>query len=420
MEKRTKIIALIILLMIMGGIGYSVYRSRQVPVPVVSVQAMDRGELSSVLLSTGKITSGRQITYQGPNLTVKGVYVEVGQRVEVGDLLMEFDTQDLETAIKQAELQRKNAVLNRDSTKESISAAKSAKANMEKQVKTLTANLAVSRERQAEALKDPLNIENIAIIAEETQKISAYEAALAQIQQSLGSIPTVSSSQLELLDNAVAAADLAVETAQNRLNGMRSKILAEFAGVVTEVNATVNSVATMGVNVLTVKDDRDLNVTLNLGKYDASKVKLMQEAKIVYGDNEFSGRVVFINPAASSGTGSLGALGGVATGGESTLGVEISITDPRDIIMDFEADVEILLEKKSDVLRIPVESILYKSQDIPYVYVVENGILIEKEVVLGLVTDSYLECLEGLSEGELVVLNPMDTLRGGDQVVIDD
>jgi hypothetical protein len=52
--------------------------------------------------------------------------------------------------------------------------------------------------------------------------------------------------------------------------------------------------------------------------------------------------------------------------------------------------------------------------------VVENGILIEKEVVLGLVTDSYLECLEGLSEGELIVLNPMDTLRGGDQVVIDD
>jgi len=69
---------------------------------------------------------------------------------------------------------------------------------------------------------------------------------------------------------------------------------------------------------------------------------------------------------------------------------------------------------------IPVESILYKSQDIRYVYVVENGILIEKEVVLGLVTDSYLECLEGLSEGELIVLNPMDTLRGGDQVVIDD
>lgn len=420
MEKRTKIIALVILLMIMGGIGYSVYRSRQVPVPQVSVQALDKGELSSVLLSTGKITSGHEITYQGPNLIVKGVYVEVGQRVEVGDLLMEFDTQDLETAVKQAELQRNNAVLNRNSTKESISAAKSAKTSLEKQRKTLEANLAVSKARQAEALKDPLNIENIAIIAEETQKISAYEAGLAQIQQSLVSMPSVSSSQLELLDNAVAAADLAVETAQNRLNGMRSKILAEFAGVVTEVNATVNSVATMGVNVLTVKDDKDLNVTLSLGKYDASKVKLMQEAKIIYGENEFSGRVVFINPAASSGTGSLGALGGVAAGGESTLGVEISITDPRNIIMDFEADVEILLEKKTDVLRIPVESILYKSQDIPYVYVVENGILVEKEVVLGLVTDSYLECLEGLQEGEMIVLNPMDTLRDGNQVDIND
>ena len=372
MSKKSKIIAVIILLAIVGGIGYSVYRSKQVAPTKVSVHTMDMGEVSSVLLSTGKITSAQEKTYAGPNLAVKTVDVKVGDRVEQDQVLITFDTADVETAIQQAKLQRESAILNRDAAKENVKKAATAEANLKKQVQTLKANLAISRERQAEALKDPLNIENIAIIAEETPKISAYEAGLSQIEQSLRSVPAVGDTQVKLLDNAIAAADLAVKTAENRAANMVKEFKADFAGIITEVNAQVNQISTVNVNVLTLKNDQNLNVSLKLGKFDASKVKLAQTAKIIYGDREFNGEVTFISPAASSGSSSIGGLGSVVSGGESTLNVQVSILEPKEIIMDFDADVEILLEKKVNVLRIPIESILYDSATEPFVYTVKD------------------------------------------------
>ena len=118
MSKKSKIIAVIILLAIVGGIGYSVYRSKQVAPTKVSVHTMDMGEVSSVLLSTGKITSAQEKTYAGPNLAVKTVDVKVGDRVEQDQVLITFDTADVETAIQQAKLQRESAILNRDAAKE--------------------------------------------------------------------------------------------------------------------------------------------------------------------------------------------------------------------------------------------------------------------------------------------------------------
>ncbi len=420
MSKKSKIIAVIILLAIVGGIGYSVYRSKQVAPTKVSVHTMDMGEVSSVLLSTGKITSAQEKTYAGPNLAVKTVDVKVGDRVEQDQVLITFDTADVETAIQQAKLQRESAILNRDAAKENVKKAATAEANLKKQVQTLKANLAISRERQAEALKDPLNIENIAIIAEETPKISAYEAGLSQIEQSLRSVPAVGDTQVKLLDNAIAAADLAVKTAENRAANMVKEFKADFAGIITEVNAQVNQISTVNVNVLTLKNDQNLNVSLKLGKFDASKVKLAQTAKIIYGDREFNGEVTFISPAASSGSSSIGGLGSVVSGGESTLNVQVSILEPKEIIMDFDADVEILLEKKVNVLRIPIESILYDSATEPFVYTVKESVLTKQPVVLGLISDTFMECLEGLMEGDQVVLNPSDSLKDQDQVMVND
>lgn len=420
MSKRGKIIAGILLLALIGAIAYYVVSSQKEVLKSVNVQIVGKGEISSNLLTTGKIISAKEKTYPGSNLLVKAVNVKVGQRVKAGDLLLEYDTTDLQTAVKQAEIQKENAVLNKKQTETSIANSKAAKTNLEKQLKNYQSLLAQSNAKKAEALKDPLNITNITIIAEESQKMTAYQTAISQIQQSLASMPTVSSTQLKLLENTVSSATLAVETAQNRLNSTTSSITAEFDGIITDVNATVNTIATMGINVLTIKDDQDLVVELSLSKFDATKVKIGQTATITYGDRTFSGEVIFINPAATSQGGSLSALSSGAASGESTLGVKVSIQNPVGIIMDFEADVEVLLEKKEDVIRIPIESIIYKEQGKPMVFLEKGGFLEEREVVLGLSSDNYLECLEGITPGERIVLNPTDSLKAGEAVIAND
>lgn len=78
MNKKSKIISVIVVVIIIAAIGFSVYRSRQTPEVRVSAHTMDAGEVSSVLLSTGRITSAQEKSHPGPNLVVKTVDVKVG------------------------------------------------------------------------------------------------------------------------------------------------------------------------------------------------------------------------------------------------------------------------------------------------------------------------------------------------------
>ncbi|MDI9470360.1 MAG: hypothetical protein QM296_09160 [Bacillota bacterium] len=63
--------------------------------------------------------------------------------------------------------------------------------------------------------------------------------------------------------------------------------------------------------------------------------------------------------------------------------------------------LEIVLERREDCLVIPLES-LYREGGRDFVYVVEDGRRIRREVVVGLQTAIECEILEGLTEGEAV------------------
>ena len=69
-----------------------------------------------------------------------------------------------------------------------------------------------------------------------------------------------------------------------------------------------------------------------------------------------------------------------------------------------------LLWRDENALRVPIGA-LYRSEDGGWrVLVYDNGLASERTVRLGHVNDEFGEVLEGLSEGEHVVLNPGSSL----------
>ncbi|AMV38999.1 efflux RND transporter periplasmic adaptor subunit [Planctomyces sp. SH-PL62] len=73
------------------------------------------------------------------------------------------------------------------------------------------------------------------------------------------------------------------------------------------------------------------------------------------------------------------------------------------------AEVVILVDRKEDVLTVPVQAILeYKGKDHLAVRT-PNG-FDRKEVAIGATNDKYVEIVEGVSEGQIVALNPITLL----------
>ena len=76
----------------------------------VSVSALTRGELVNRLTLSGTVESGRsQRIYSTETGLVRQVYVQIGDRVEQGDLLCTLETEDIERAIKIQQVSMNNA-----------------------------------------------------------------------------------------------------------------------------------------------------------------------------------------------------------------------------------------------------------------------------------------------------------------------
>jgi HlyD family secretion protein len=50
----------------------------------------------------------------------------------------------------------------------------------------------------------------------------------------------------------------------------------------------------------------------------------------------------------------------------------------------------------------------------------EDGTVEEREVGTGISNDLYIEIVDGLSEGDIVVANPGENLKSGQKVIVND
>ncbi len=78
---------------------------------------------------------------------------------------------------------------------------------------------------------------------------------------------------------------------------------------------------------------------------------------------------------------------------------------PKDVplLVGYSADIEIILDERNDVLRIPTETIIEKR----FVYVLgDDGIVHKQEFVAGLANWTSTEVSSGLAAGDKVILTP--------------
>ncbi len=376
MKKRV-IIYLLIGVVVFGGIFFIISSGKSRRLTEVKTTTVSTGDINAYLSTTATVKSQNSKEYYGLQAKVKGINVKVGDRVSKGETLITYETQDLATAVKQAQLQYDNAILQKRDLVNQNNSIKSKISDLDRQINTLQTS------------NNP-------------QDISKLEA----LKQQRNTLQPISDEKLKQSDNAVALAKISLDSTKQKLVENKGSITAENDGVVTLVEATLGAVTNGMQPVIIVQDTENLQAVASLGKYDANKVKLGQEVIIKSGNNQYKGVVSFIDPAATKTLS--------AAGGETTLGIRIDIIDKApDLRIDFDVDVDILLGQAKNVLKVPAECIRPGKGDKNYLYVVENGVVREREVLIGLQSDMEVEIKSGVNAGEKVILNPSASIREG-------
>lgn len=185
---------------------------------------------------------------------------------------------------------------------------------------------------------------------------------------------------------------LSLQTAQENLEKANAGVYAECAGVITSVSAGAGAMVTKGAPLFTIESTEDMEVDVELSKYDIGKVAIGQKADIVIAGRIYSGTVSDVKKLAQRDT---------ADKAKVTAVVQIDEPDEK-IVLGIEADVDIHTEEKEDILVIPLEA-YYTDDDGDYCYLITAGVIEKRYITTGISSESFIEVTEGLSESNIVI-----------------
>jgi HlyD family secretion protein len=224
---------------------------------------------------------------------------------------------------------------------------------------------------------------------------------------------------VELADNATAEADasqaecqaarseIAVREAQlavARANLERTRLTAPFNGVVAEITAELFEYVTpspVGVPTPPAVDIIDTTcfyVAAPIDEVDAAGIRVGMPADIsmdAYGNRHFSGTVRRISDYVLD-----------VEKQARTVDVEVVFDEtPANgkLLAGYSADIEVILETRPDVVRVPTESVL-ASKNV-YVYDSREKRIHLRDIQTGIANWDYTEVITGLEVGEQVVIN---------------
>lgn len=183
----------------------------------------------------------------------------------------------------------------------------------------------------------------------------------------------------------------------------RTRLTAPFAGVVAEVNGEIGEFVTpspVGIPTPPAVDLMDISclfVSAPIDEVDAPRIRVGMRANIsldALSGEVFAGTVKRIAPYVLE-----------VEKQARTVDVEVDFVCPADcenMLPGYSADIEVVLDEKQDVLRVPTEAILEGNQVLLFK---ADGLLEQRAITTGLSNWEWTQVTDGLSEGDEVVVS---------------
>jgi len=330
------------------------------------ITTVKRGDLAIEVLETGKVQPREKVDIKSKVAgQVTKVFVDAGDKVKKGQLLLQLDPIDYERQVAKTEAD--------------VAAAKNA---------LEFAELTLGRRQKGLAERGVAQID--------------VDTALSDVKAKKVALQT---------------ATVAYNAASDQLR--YTHIVSPMDGTVTERGIQPGETVVPGVQatfegkaLLTVSDLSTLIIKADLNQIDVAKVKLGQAVKVTFDalpDRTYDATITKIAPASvapdtKSGTQS-------TSGAVDVFPVEATLTKADTAIKPgMTADVRIHIEKKDNVIALPIEAVVKENgkQFVTKVIPAEKGKqrTEKSEVKVGARNDRQIQILSGLAEGDKVLIKP--------------
>lgn len=352
----------------------------------VAVEPIVQRDFVQSVVATGRVETphrvdvGAQITG-----TVVRIPVAEGQVVKRGDLLVELESEELRAAVRQAEvavaqaiarvwqIEQVQAPVARQALRQTLASLDNARAQLRRNedlfAKGFIGEALVEDSRKAVLLAD----------AQAKSASKQFEAVLPD------------GSDSALAEAAVAQARASADVARARAR--YAVIRAVVDGTLLERNVEVGDVVQPGKVLMTLSPKGRIQLVVEIDEKHLRLLELGQKALAsadAYAQQRFGAELVYINPGVNAQTGAVE--------------VKLDVASPPPTLkQDMTVSVDIEVARRPQALLAPSSAVREAQSAAPWVLRVENGRAVRTAVRIGLNSGGFVEVLEGLRAGDLVI-----------------
>jgi HlyD family secretion protein len=440
MSRNKKILIAVGIVVILGAIAFANLRFKRTEGATVNTEAIQKRNLEAIVSASGKIQPKRFVNISADTMgRVTGLAVNEGDRVKVGQFLLQIDPRTLRSRVESGEASLQAARSQAEQLRLALDSArvalKQAQENHERQQNLWKAGL-TTRET-LERTDNELKMRQAELRTQE-QQVQTQQARMQQERASLDS----------------AKYDLSKVRIESPIDGIITRRNIEEGETV--VVGTMNNAGTV---LLTVADMSVIEAEVEVDETDIPTVRLGQAAKVTVdaiAGKTFSGKVTEIGNSPIQTTGAAGGTS-QATNFKVVVTLDGEIPEVRP---GFTCTAEITTDTRQTALSVPIQALAVRevtrdakaqivrpntaetrrrpsampaasAQELPpgHTRKEEEGVFIVRDgraefvpVKTGIAGDKYFELLPGsLKEGDQVITGPFQSVRGlrdGDAVKI--
>ncbi|MES5098907.1 efflux RND transporter periplasmic adaptor subunit [Agrobacterium sp. BA1120] len=365
--------------LVLPGIAGAQTAADRKNLPSIVVSKAATRDLVDRVIATGTIKAVDEIYVQPlvDGLSVDKLNVDIGDKVEAGAVL--------------AELSKDSLLLQKSQLQANRAKAEAGVAQNKAQVIEAQANYDDAVRQRDRA--DRLGKSGSGSVSQVEQTAAAADVANARLQASKQAV-TVGEADIKVVDAQIEDIDLKLA---------RTSVKTPVAGIVSAKNARVGAIASGSGNPLfTVIKDNAIELVADLSETDIQQVKIGQKAIITVagGRNKIEGKVRIVSPTVDATT----RLGSVH--------IVLPTDSPARAGMYGSAEVVIA---SANALALPLSAVT-SGRDGSTTRRVENGVVKQVPVEIGIQDGGFVEIKSGISAGDVVVEKAGAFVRDGDKI----
>jgi HlyD family secretion protein len=340
---------------------------------------------------------------------VEELVLRPGAIVKPGTVILILSNPDLESQAKSAELQWRSSQATLENAKATLRSNRltqeAAVVDAESQLAVNQATLDANKQLQAQGLVADLTIKQM------QANVDQAKTKLDLAKKSLDIATENEQSNIAPQEAAVAQQKAAFDQFERQLGDLRVKSM--MSGVLQVIPVEVGQQVAQGANLARVADPSVLKAEVRISETQTKDLALGQPADIDTRNGHVKGHVTRIDPSSTNGT----------------VGVDVGLDEalPPGARPDLSVDGVIQLEKLVNVLQVERPAFGQEDQQVSLFKLIPAGApilagqeagheAVQTPIKLGKASVQFIQVLEGLQEGDRVVLSDMSQYDGFNRI----